>query len=245
MSEQTLIYDLGDLESEIRPAIAKDEAYRRPAAAPTEVGRVATASGASFDAAGSLSLFVPGLGRMVRSDVSTGLFFLTSLLFLGALSWAIVTSLQGLTQTLVLLGLPAPTAAWSLAAIYLTGATIYLANVLLPRPHWPDLDYSDGLHPAISATASAILPGWGQLLNGNRKRAAVFLGSLWVIGAAWILAIPTVASTIDALQLYLPDPIPMLTSPAVRFTVPAMIWTLAIYDAASSAAARRQAGRPR
>jgi hypothetical protein len=49
----------------------------------------------------------------------------------------------------------------------------------------------------------------------------------------------------DRMDLYLPDPVPLLYSAAVRWTTPAVIWTLAVYDAVASATTRRQAGRPR
>jgi hypothetical protein len=182
---------------------------------------------------------------MLRGDIGTGLFFLSSLAFLGTLAWAIIVTLDRLSGTLTVLDLPAAAAVWSIGVIYVLAAVVYLANVVRPGPHWPELGYSDGVHPVLAGLASAIIPGWGQLLNGNRKRAAMFLGGLWVIAAAWVLATPAVATTMDRMDLYLPHPVPLFYSAAVRWTMPAVIWTLAVYDAAASAATRRQAGRPR
>jgi len=43
-----------------------------------------------------------------------------------------------------------------------------------------------------------------------------------------------------SLDVYLPLGVRLFSSPGARWTAPAVIWTLAVYDAASSAAARRR-----
>ncbi len=246
MSDDTLVYEIGDVETlsngSLPPSFSPTSPQMPQAAARASCG-VEPSGG--LDVAGSLSLFVPGAGRMIRGDIAVGLFFLSSLAFLGSLAWAIVVSLDRLPGTLTLLGLPAAAAVWSLAAIYVMAAALYLANVVRRGPHWPELGCSEGVHPVLAGIASAIIPGWGQLLNGNRKRAAMFLGGLWVVAAAWLLSTPAVATAMDRMDLYLPHPVPLFYSAAVRWTMPAVLWTLAVYDATSSAATARQAGRPR
>ena len=63
---------------------------------------------------------------------------------------------------------------------------------------------------------------------------------LWLAGAGWILVSPAAESLMADLRLYLPAWASILATPAVRWTLPAIIWTLAVYDAASRAAAGRR-----
>ena len=97
----------------------------------------------------------------------------------------------------------------------------------------------ESVHPIVPALASAVFPGWGQVLNGSYRRACLFVAALWAVGAAWILAMPEVQAHLESIRLYIPDGVMVVTSPMVRYTAPAVVWTLAIYDAASTAAARR------
>ena len=91
----------------------------------------------------------------------------------------------------------------------------------------------------MPGVASLLFPGWGQVLNGDRGRATVFLGGLWLVAAAWILVWAPVQELFSANGFYLPSWLRILSSPAMRWTLPAVIWTLAVYDAASRAASRR------
>ena len=54
------------------------------------------------------------------------------------------------------------------------------------------------------ALASLLLPGWGQLLAGHRRRAVLFLGGLWILGAAWLLVTPSGMRVLSRVGLMLP-----------------------------------------
>ena len=56
----------------------------------------------------------------------------------------------------------------------------------------------------------------------------------------WILAAPEVQAQLASVRLFIPPELLWLGSPAVKFTVPAVVWALSVYDAAATAAAARR-----
>jgi hypothetical protein len=190
----------------------------------------------------TLSLFFPGMGHILRGEAELGVFLLTAMLFLASVGWAILETLDRLAGTLSLLGYPVVTAFWTLGLLYATGALIHLACVLSSvRPVDPadEIDY----HPVVPGVASAIVPGWGQLINGDRIRAGLFVASVWIAGAVWI-AVSQPAT--DLLNTYLPAVSTWEQAArgpgllwAAQWTFPAVVWALAVYDSAATAASRR------
>jgi hypothetical protein len=236
MSQDSAVYDLGDLDhGASEPGRGRSAPERR--AGLREVRRHPTASVRSArpwtarNFGHSLSVLVPGSGQIIRGDHSKGLFFLTSLALVASLAWAVTASVERMAATLALLGLPSAVAVWALAALFVAAAVLHLGCVL---------DAGSGSVPArnpvVAAIASGVVPGWGQILNGDRVRAVFFIGMLWLAGAGWILVSPAAENLMADLRLYLPTWASVLATPAVRWTLPAIVWTLAVYDAASRAA---------
>jgi hypothetical protein len=250
MADQT-VYDLGEMNLSRIPRFPRFPFGRRKAK-PRDAGateRQAIASKATahpdlnaYDAGlelfGSLALFVPGLGRIVRGDLPTGLFFISWFAFLGTLSWALLETMSRLAPTLSVLGYPRGGGVWALAGIFLFAAGLYAANVLLAVPREEQVKRAP--HPLVSGCASAVLPGLGQIQNGDYRRAMMFLAGIWLSVAAWILVLPQTLQLLEELELYLPREALLFSSPTVRWTLPAVIWALAVYDAASSASSRRR-----
>jgi hypothetical protein len=249
--EDTTIYDLGEVSADsaaTRLAASTAGAAAIPdgtvrSAARVEAARTtfapqayASAEASGFDFAGTLSLFVPGAGHLVHRQWSAGLFFLSSLSFLAVLGWAIIGTIDRLTETLLVLGQPKEFGIWALCLIYVFAAVLHLWSVLSGNPA---VAYRDAPPPVVAGIASLLFPGWGQILNGDTKRAALFVSSLWVIGAAWLLALPQTHAVLESQGFYLPSALTVFSSTAVRWTLPAVVWALAVYDAASSAAGRR------
>jgi TM2 domain-containing membrane protein YozV len=242
MSDQTTIYDIGKIEP------VSIETYAEAAVAPDRTAPLRTAvpvgramprpEPATFDLYGTLSLFVPGSGQLLRGEVAWGLFLMSALGFMAALGWALMETLESVTVTSRLLGLPGGPGVWGLCAVFIAAATLHLASVASSGSSIVG-GRSSALPPVVSGLASAVLPGWGQVLNGCYARACLFVAALWLIAAAWILAIPGCQVYLESIRLFIPDWVLLLTSPAVRYTVPAVVWTLAIYDAATTAAGRR------
>ena len=243
MSEKSSAYDLGNLDlgiardpgPDVAQAAQRSSAIRDQRTV-VDHRRVRSAGVPSpaFDVCGSLSIFVPGSGQILRGEVAIGLFFLVTVAFFGTLVWAIVGTLESLAATLDVLGYPAAAAVWMLGALFAATGLMHLACV------WnAGSEAARAPHAVLAGVASLMVPGWGQILNGDRLRAALFLGLLWVVAAGWILVSPPAERLFTELGLYLPLWTQVLSAPIVRWTLPAVVWTLSVYDAAFRAAHRR------
>jgi hypothetical protein len=190
----------------------------------------------------TLSLLVPGAGQLVRGQTTFGLFLLTSSIFLWAFAWSLLETLDRLAGTLVLLDLSIVVVFWTLCGIYALAATLHLTGVLTSI-ETPGSGGEVVYHPSLTGCASALIPGWGQLLNGDRFRTGLFLASVWIAGGVWIVLSPVAT---ELLSVYLPAvseweqaarrPGPLWIA---RFRVPGIMRALAVYDGASSWVHRR------
>jgi hypothetical protein len=244
MSTDSNVYDLGEMGEGPKAAPSRRQAAP---GAPTVVRRVPPRAPARrgavprrFPIFGSLSVIVPGAGQFALGDPTAGLFFLTSMAFLASLGWALIGTLERIAETLMVLGYPRQAGVWALGLLYIVGAVVHLGSVWqaagcdrVPgeRPSPP---------PVLAGAASMLVPGWGQLLNGNRLRAVLFLGALWVIGAAWLVTSAPVVSMLDSVGLVPGPELKVFGAPMVRWTLPAVVWAVAVYDAFASATSRRR-----
>ena len=196
-----------------------------PAAAATAPSR------RSFNTiADSLELFVPGAGQLLRARWSDGLSVLTGAGFLIALAWAIWETLDRLSATFTALGYPPQTGVYALGLIYACLAGLHAGNVLYGTTREPAR-----AHPALAGFASALFPGWGQLLNGQPAKAAMFVAGLWTVGIAWLLAAPWTDTWLAAQGLAVRPGFELLSSPGVVWTAPIVLWVLSVYDAVVTA----------
>jgi len=186
----------------------------------------------------SAALAVPGAGQMIRGRRDHGLFFISWFALLATLGWALLNTAPRIGETLVVLDLPRGGGIWGLALVYSAAAALYVGNIALAVPATA-ARVRTPVHPALAGAASAVLPGWGQLLNGDFRRAAVLAAGLWLSAAAWILVMPATGALLLDLDLYLPARLAPFVSPTVRWTVPAVVWAIAIYDAVASSMNRR------
>jgi hypothetical protein len=232
MSENTPVWDLGEIGSSgetARPLAAptvQRTAVRRPGASPTRVSGIDWAAG--------LSVVVPGTAGLLRGRTSEGLFFLTGLGFVASLGWACLNTLDRLADTLVWLGLPPASAVWCLGLLFFFGMVLHVLNVAASGPG------GSSAPPApISGLASALVPGWGQALNGDLGRAVVFLCATWTVGASWLLASPWVTALLADRNLVLPPMLEDFSSLPARAAMTAALWAVAVYDAAQRSASIR------
>jgi hypothetical protein len=244
MSNDAAVYDLGEIDAgkgQPRPtpaAVPPQQATRlRATPQSTVIDRGPRRSRSAWSV--GFALFLPGAGHLLSAEFASGMAFLASIGFIGTLIWAIVGTLDRLGPTLALVGLPAQGGLWALGLLYFAAAAVHVINVFSAARDQSGSGRLRGPHPIVAGLASLLIPGWGQALNGNRKSAALFLSSCWIVGAAWILVTPAVQELLAAEGLYLPRGLTVLSSPLVRWTVPALIWALAIYDAAARAARGR------
>jgi len=236
------IYDLGSLDP--TPALGRSVSPNpggRSAAQPTAPLRSAPAVRhfapyAPFDLYGTASLVLPGTGQMLRGEFALGLFYLSSMGLMAALIWALFTTLDRVTETLRMLEYPGAPALWAIAAAFGVGVLLHLGSILSASPD----SMPKRPHPIVAGLASAVLPGWGQVLNGSYRRACLFVCGAWLVAGLWILALPVVHERLAEVRLFIPDDVLAVCRPAVRFTAPVVVWALGLYDAVATATARRR-----
>jgi len=233
MSQFSSVYDLGNVD------VASDATRRGAPTARTEARvRYNDPSGPSddgIDAAGFLSLLVPGLGQLFCRRAGAGMFFLTWTGLIGAFGWALVATLDQTMSTLRLLGYPGVVAVWTLGGLYVVLALLHLTAILTAGPG----DGHRAAHPVVTGIASSVLPGAGQILAGSRTRAVVFVATDWAIAALWLLQAGPIVKKLDQLGVIVPDIVQTITQPAVLWTAPAVVWALSVYDAIASATTAR------
>lgn len=233
MSHDTTVYDLGDVDPSPVPASAMRPTVMRPRPErpAVRVGYAAPPAGVVTYITDTLSLVLPGSGRILRGEWASGAFVISSVAFLFTFGWAVVETLDRLNATLPLLALPREAGVWALGVVYAALSMVHVGNLLDGVDEATAL--RRGAHPVVAGMASAIVPGWGQLLNGQRVKSASFVGALWIVGASWILVSPPARELLVAFDMHLPPALLVFCSPVVRWTLPAVVWALSVYDAIS------------
>ncbi len=232
MNEPSIVWDLGEIAEQPAPRTARprQDADRPGAVRP----RTAMRAPNRVDWVSSLGIVAPGIPDLVSGRRTNGLFYLSMFGFVGALGWAVYATLDRLAPTLALLGLPPEAAIWALGALFALGVALHLGNVATATPA--------GLGappPPVAAVSSGIVPGWGQLQNGDVSRAFVFAAGAWTVAGLWLLASPWLNGLLTARNLILPPALEAATAEPVRWAVTAVVWSLAVYDAWERASAIR------
>jgi hypothetical protein len=219
------IYDLGEIT--------------RPKRAPAKHQSTSTslAESSALPALGaSVAIFVPGGGHFLLHEFQAALFFSTTIGFAAAIGWSLWRCLDVLLPNLGFLGVAPWSVAVAFTAMYVMAAGLHVSSVLDAHAVRLHTCLPRGANPLAAALASALVPGWGQILVGKRIRAGLFLTSVWLLGAGWILALPQTHTTLGRLGLRLPiDPRWMnRRAPIALLVVTGVLWGIAVWDAAAS-----------
>jgi TM2 domain-containing membrane protein YozV len=238
MTRDEKVYDLGDVElDKPRASFGRIVELPPPILPGRESRPVATGPGKAL--AGSLSMFVPGLGQMISGEIGWGLFYLSGTGFCAATLWAVIVTLDRLVPTFRLLDVPLEFLAVTLGSLALLAIALHLGAVLHAQTVAAGGEIRDPSHPIVAGLASFLIPGWGQLLAGHRRRAAFFLGGAWLLSVAWLLVAPPGMRVLTRLDLALPATLRDGWGPIVMLSGPLVLWAIAVYDAAAGAAAER------
>jgi len=233
MSPGTTVYDLG----EVSPQARSDAG--RAGRAPVVDFPVATQDYSVRLAVARIAApFFPGAGHLIRGDGLTGTFFLALTGLFAALAWACWDCLTRTVETLRLFGFPREFAIWPLPVLYVLAAATHLWSLSSLESAHREAGEGGRAHPLAAGIASLLLPGWGQMLHGHAGRAMAFFALLWTTGAAWVLASGAATRTLIEAGFFLPEKLRWVTSPALLFTLPAVIVVVAVYDAVASAKRR-------
>ncbi len=242
MDVDSSIYDLGDVDNLKLPDRRKPEAAPEPGRPGAK--RVARPRRINFDDRPQVhadpdwtavpSLVLPGAAHLLRGEFVKAICLVTLTGFTLSLAWAVHGTLDRLAPTLEVLDIPAAAAVWTLGFLAIALGCLHVAAVYCgARP--AARAGAPRIHPAVAGVASGIIPGLGQLLNGDRVRAVFLLSGLWLVAASWVLASPWITALLTAQNLVLPGWMAIAASPAVRWTMPAVLWTIGIYDAITRA----------
>jgi TM2 domain-containing membrane protein YozV len=139
----------------------------------------------------SLSLLVWGGGQIYNRSQKIGVLFLLLMGNFITLLYLILGNLKFVPRYAETtgLGLSGLLAAWCL--FLFSGITLWILNAVLAyrqaavRLDGPYQGIGISLWPAV---CSALIPGWGQFLNGQAKKGTIFL----TLFAVWVFSIPTI-----------------------------------------------------
>ena len=232
------IYDLGEVDHD-KPHAVFGGIPEVPRPVPPRRETRPEPAGVGPALAGSLSMFVPGLGQMISGEIAWGLFYFSGMGLCAASLWAVLVTLDRLVPTLRLLDVPPVVPVVMVGTLALLAMALHLAAVL--HAHALAVSVADRAapHPIVAGLASLLMPGWGQLLAGHRRRAAFFLGGVWILSVAWLLVTPAGTRVLARLSLALPAGLRDGWGPVAMLSAPLVLWAIAVYDAAAGAAAER------
>ncbi len=230
MTHHESVYDLGEIHLEERES-GKQTGPARDAPAFPRAPRP-RASGPGPGLTGTLSLFLPGAGQIVAGETVWGLFFLSCGGFVAALAWALVETLERLLATLDLLGVPRVSLIAAFFGLAAAGCVLHIGAASQAHALRDTGDRGRAPHPALTGIASALVPGWGQILSGHRVRGAIFLFADWALGLCWLAVIPRVSAVLDACGFPVPAAVRDGWGPVVLVALPFAVWAVGIYDAA-------------
>lgn len=251
MSQDHPVYDLGEIDlDKTRPDFSPVFGVERLEGGsdrPRPSSRAPAARGARFRGdgprvgsalAGSLSMFAPGLGQIAAGETAWGVFYAAGVGCCVATLWGADATLDRLVPTLALLGVPVQALTVALIAAVLALVVLHLSAVVHA---FQAEEGSAGAvpHPIVTGLASFLVPGWGQILAGHRRRAVAFLAGLWAVGLAWLLVTPTAGRAIARLGLGLPSGLREGWGPIALLAAPVVIWTIAVYDGVTGAVVER------
>lgn len=235
MADDTSVYDLGEVRYGTPQDVPSETRGRRQAAT-----REVAYAGDNREpmVAASLSVLVPGGGQLAFGSGAAGLLFLSLAGLAVSSAWAVATTWDRLVPTLALLEVPSWIASAALIGAFLLAAGAHAGAAV--HAHWRrSTGYDAAAHPIVAGLASLLIPGWGQLLAGNRGRAGFFLGTSWLLGGVWLAVSPWVAARLAETGLALPRALLDGSGPVVLLATTGVLWGIAIYDAAAGARSRR------
>ncbi|MGD8331969.1 MAG: hypothetical protein PVJ49_21220 [Acidobacteriota bacterium] len=199
----------------------------------------------------SCSMVLCGSGHLLHRRWASGTFYLLALAgalvtpFVLRLAWPRLDALvvaQGLGERDLLVGLLLLDVLFTATLL----AGVYTAYAL-GRARGGNYDEVQA-HPAGAAAASLLVPGWGQIVNGQIGKALAFLAVVYAGGLAAIawMALP---EPIERLLPAVLGGVPATLRPAmiagVAFLIGGVTWALSLYDAVLVARYRRKPRRGR
>jgi len=201
------------------------------------------ASGTRALWASTFSMFLCGAGQAYNGQGKLGLLLmLTEALFISA-NWALITLWSEARDLMELFGVTE----WQLFVGTIV-ADLLMVVVAMTGVHqsYRKAERLDGQfggldNPAVSGLASMVIPGWGQLVNGQPGKAVTFLFTylcgLCAVALMMFTPFLRLLATTDAGRILLPR----VNAGAMGVMAAAgLAWILSVYDAMLVAGIRRR-----
>lgn len=195
--------------------------------------------------AASLSLFLCGAGQIYNHQIQLGLLFLTTELLVVALNWCVVQTWDTLRELGNLLSFTPLHVVATVAVVDFLMMILALASIRQAyRYAERESGEFDGLtNPFLAGLTSFVIPGWGQIVNGQPGKALFFLMSLmtglWVAG---MVMFSPLLRLLEASPIHAPLA-RQLTPVAIAVLCAAgVMWLLSVYDAVLVSVHRRRMG---
>lgn len=191
--------------------------------------------------AASCSMLVSGSGHFLHGRWKTGAAYLAVPCLAAGLHGLLGAYWSGISGFAARFGLDEPDLLFGLLLIDVLVVAVLLAGVwtsyALGRACSGDLR-EPRPHPAAPALASLLVPGWGQIINGQPLKSLAFLGKtyagLLALAAWWLIPAP-----IDRLLSGLSDALPPGLVLSGFAAAALMVWAVSLYDAILVARHRR------
>lgn len=194
--------------------------------------------------AASLSMLLPGAGQAYNGQVKQGAALFLSLMLVVVGHWSVLTLWPSMRETFALLGIQRSQLLFTAFAIdFLAGFAVLWGIHQAYRRAEEESGAFEGVNvPILPALASLVLPGWGQIANGQIGKALVFIVGLWpgLAGAA-VLFTRVIASP-ASVRLHAGLGLSLQDAAVGAIGLSTLMWILSIYDAAL-VSRFRQAGR--
>ncbi len=183
--------------------------------------------------ASTLSLFCFGAGQIYNRQFKLGVLLLLTEILGIVCHWSAVATWRSIRETALLFGI-----AERELVLAAAGADLLLVLLALLGIHQAyrraesDAGAFDGLaNPALSGLASLLIPGWGQLFNGQLGKALCFTFSLLIVAYVTAFAIFTPILTLEDLAA-IPQSLrtPNAVGGAAMLAL-GSLWVLSVYDA--------------
>jgi len=215
-------------------------APRRAAVAPRREDR---SSGPHPALASSLSLFVWGTGQIYAGQKQMGMFLLLAQALAAIGHWSLMQIWPGLLE----IGGSLSITEWGLfrffaiADLLLVGVFVFNVVQAYRGAAARGRDYAGTKWPVLSGAASALVPGWGQILNGESWKAGFFLlclaGEIYAVLLLACTPIQRIMEEAQAGGLLAREP--LLAWGAITLAA-AVTWAVSAWDAVVVANMRRR-----
>jgi len=194
-----------------------------------------TGPGKNPAVAATLSLLIWGMGQFYNRELKLGFLFILLMANFYGIPALVIVYWNFLTPYLETFHITRSDALMGTEAFWLTGLIFWVSNVLHAY-YGADKNRTkpfEGInHPVLVTLCSFLIPGWGQLLNGQPKKAFFFLifaaaGFAAVTAPVSIFFIWPMLATIDeriAVEW-------MVVAAAVIFPLVLLMWLVGLYDA--------------